>query len=158
MQAPDPTPKPLDHLALRGEPNAPALKTRDGLLDYSGLEAAVGVLAASLRARRLSRGSAQPAPWRVGCACCKVPRMGMIRDEFPNKVGEAEAIRSVYAAIHEGNPDAGLITIKYLEALVAMADGTATKIILPTELAGLAGAITGITEAISVNGSMTEGG
>ena len=53
--------------------------------------------------------------------------------------GEAAAIRSVYAAIHEGNPDAGLITIKYLEALQVMANGTATKIILPTELAGIAG-------------------
>jgi regulator of protease activity HflC (stomatin/prohibitin superfamily) len=70
--------------------------------------------------------------------------------------GEAEAIRSVYAAIHEGDPDAGLITIKYLEALQVMANGTATKIILPTELAGIAGAITGITEAISVNGASTE--
>ena len=64
--------------------------------------------------------------------------------------GESAAIRSVYAAIHEGDPDAGLITIKYLEALQVMANGTATKIILPTELAGIAGAITGITAAISV--------
>jgi regulator of protease activity HflC (stomatin/prohibitin superfamily) len=65
--------------------------------------------------------------------------------------GEAEAIRSVYQAIHDGNPDSGLITIKYLEALQVMANGTATKIILPTELAGIAGAVTGITEAIRVD-------
>ena len=64
--------------------------------------------------------------------------------------GEAEAIRTVYAAIHEGNPDSGLITIKYLEALEAMADGQATKIILPAELSGLAGTIAGITEAVRV--------
>jgi regulator of protease activity HflC (stomatin/prohibitin superfamily) len=62
--------------------------------------------------------------------------------------GEAEAIRSVYQAIHDGNPSNDLIAIKYLEALQVMANGTATKIILPTELAGLAGAITGITEAV----------
>ena len=62
--------------------------------------------------------------------------------------GEAAAIRSVYQAIHDGNPDDGLIAIKYLEALQAVADGQATKIILPTELAGIAGAITGITEAV----------
>jgi regulator of protease activity HflC (stomatin/prohibitin superfamily) len=67
--------------------------------------------------------------------------------------GEAQAIRSVYAAIHEGDPDAGLITIKYLEALQVMANGTATKIILPTELAGIAGAITGITQAIGLDAS-----
>jgi regulator of protease activity HflC (stomatin/prohibitin superfamily) len=69
--------------------------------------------------------------------------------------GEAEAIRAVYAAIHEGNPDSGLITIKYLEALQAMADGQATKIILPAELSGLAGTIAGITEAVRVTSDET---
>ena len=64
--------------------------------------------------------------------------------------GEAEAIRVVYSAIHEGNPHSGLITIKYLEALQAMADGQATKIILPAELSGLAGTIAGITEAVRI--------
>ncbi|MET0727438.1 MAG: SPFH domain-containing protein [Acidimicrobiales bacterium] len=62
--------------------------------------------------------------------------------------GEAAGIRSVYAAIHESNPDAGLVAIKYLEALQVMANGSATKIIVPTELAGLAGLITSMTEAV----------
>src|SRR5690606_19180978 len=56
--------------------------------------------------------------------------------------GEAEAIVSVYNAIHEGAPDTALLTVKYLEALRAMADGRATKIVVPTELAGLAGGLT----------------
>ena len=51
MQAPDPTPRPLDHLASMGDADAPALLTREGLLDYAGLEAAVGALAASLKTR-----------------------------------------------------------------------------------------------------------
>jgi hypothetical protein len=37
----------------------------------------------------------------------------------------------VYGAIHESNPDTPLLTIKYLEALTAMADGRATKIVVP---------------------------
>ena len=69
--------------------------------------------------------------------------------------GEAQAIRLVYTAIHEGNPDSGLITIKYLEALAAMADGQATKIIVPAELSGLAGTIAGITEAVRVTSDET---
>ena len=56
MQAPDPTPFPLDHLTSRGSPDAPALLTREGLLDYSGLEISVGALAASLKARGLAAG------------------------------------------------------------------------------------------------------
>jgi regulator of protease activity HflC (stomatin/prohibitin superfamily) len=67
--------------------------------------------------------------------------------------GEADAIRFVYQAIHDGNPDGGLLTIKYLEALQAMADGNATKIIVPTELAGIAGMLTGLAETVNGNGS-----
>jgi regulator of protease activity HflC (stomatin/prohibitin superfamily) len=67
--------------------------------------------------------------------------------------GEAAAIRTVYQAIHDGNPDSGLITIKYLETLQAMANGQATKIILPAELAGIAGAVTAITETIGRAGT-----
>ena len=62
MQAPDPTPRPLDHLTLRGAPGAPALTTREGALDFAGLEAAVGRLAAALKARGLAPG-ARVASW-----------------------------------------------------------------------------------------------
>ena len=62
MQAPDPTPRPLDQLASMGDPAAPALLTREGLLDYAGLEAAVGTLAASLKARGFAPGD-RVASW-----------------------------------------------------------------------------------------------
>jgi len=59
---PDPIPRPLDHLTLRGAPEAPALVTREGMLDYAGLEQAVGALAAALRARDLGEGD-RVASW-----------------------------------------------------------------------------------------------
>ena len=62
LHAPDPTPRPLDHLTLRGLPGAPALVTREGVLDYAGLEAKVGALAAALQARGLSHGD-RVASW-----------------------------------------------------------------------------------------------
>jgi acyl-CoA ligase (AMP-forming) (exosortase A-associated) len=62
VQAPDPTPHPLDHLTLRGAAAAPALLTREGLLDYAGLERGVGALAASLKARGLAPGD-RVASW-----------------------------------------------------------------------------------------------
>ncbi|MDZ7675860.1 MAG: SPFH domain-containing protein [Acidimicrobiales bacterium] len=62
--------------------------------------------------------------------------------------GEADAIRSVYQAIHEGNPSNDLLAIKYLEALQKLGDGQATKIIVPTELSGVAGALAGVTELL----------
>ena len=57
----DPVPRPLDHLALRGAPGSVALTTREGVLDYTGLEAAVGALAAWLVAQGLAAGD------RVAC-------------------------------------------------------------------------------------------
>jgi acyl-CoA ligase (AMP-forming) (exosortase A-associated) len=53
LQNPDPIPRPLDHLTLRGAAAAPALVTREGAMDYAGLEAMVGALAAALKARGL---------------------------------------------------------------------------------------------------------
>ncbi|MFP4511634.1 MAG: SPFH domain-containing protein [Acidimicrobiales bacterium] len=60
--------------------------------------------------------------------------------------GEAEAIRSVYHAIHDGNPTNDLLAIKYLEALGRIANGQATKIFLPADMSGMAGAVAGIGE------------
>jgi regulator of protease activity HflC (stomatin/prohibitin superfamily) len=73
--------------------------------------------------------------------------------------GEAEAINSVYGAIHDSNPDTPLLTIKYLETLSAMADGRATKIVVPTELAGIAGSLTAVADLLnSGNGTTASDG
>ncbi len=62
LETPDPTPYPLDHLTLRGDPAASALITREGILDYAGLDEAVGALAAGLKARGLAHGE-RVASW-----------------------------------------------------------------------------------------------
>ncbi len=62
MQVPDPTPFPLDHLTLRGRPEAVALITREGVLDYTGLERHVASLAGALAAEGLEHG-ARVASW-----------------------------------------------------------------------------------------------
>jgi regulator of protease activity HflC (stomatin/prohibitin superfamily) len=64
--------------------------------------------------------------------------------------GEAKAILSVFGAIHEGRPDDRLLALKYLEALGAMANGQATKIVVPTELAGIAGSFSAISELLGL--------
>jgi hypothetical protein len=74
--------------------------------------------------------------------------------------GEADAIRSVFTAMHDGNPTAEVLALKYLDALVRVGDGQATKIFRPTEMGGLFGAIGGLAEllrgddeAVSGNGA-----
>ena len=67
--------------------------------------------------------------------------------------GEAEAIIAVQTAVAEGirrindsNPSEPYIAIKALESFEKAADGKATKIIIPSEIQGLAGLVTSIKE------------
>ena len=41
--------------------------------------------------------------------------------------------------LNEANPTSPVLTVKSLEALAKVADGKATKIIIPSEIQGLAG-------------------
>lgn len=66
--------------------------------------------------------------------------------------GEAEAIKTVYAALHEGRPTADILAVKYLETLTIMANGAATKIVVPVESSGLVGALSGVAELLRPSG------
>ncbi|MBU7014556.1 MAG: SPFH/Band 7/PHB domain protein [Theionarchaea archaeon] len=72
-------------------------------------------------------------------------------DKYQKKTvaeGEAQAINTVFGAIHKGNPTNDLIAIKYLEALQKIADGKASKVFLPYEASGILGSIAGIGELL----------
>ncbi len=59
---PDPTVYPLDHLALRGAREAPALVLKDRVLTHEGLNARVGMLAGWLQSR-VPQSGARIATW-----------------------------------------------------------------------------------------------
>ncbi|HQH32052.1 MAG TPA: SPFH domain-containing protein [Petrotogaceae bacterium] len=61
--------------------------------------------------------------------------------------GQAQAIISVFKSIHEGNPTKDIITIKYLEALKEMSQGSATKIFMPYEVSGILSGVAAMLEA-----------
>ncbi len=70
--------------------------------------------------------------------------------------GEAEAILRINEAtaagirmINEANPSSGMITLRSLETMTKMADGKATKIIIPSDLQGIMGAATAAMEAVT---------
>ncbi len=60
--------------------------------------------------------------------------------------GESQSIAMIYKAIHEGNPDRELISLRYIESLKDVADGNATKIFMPLEMQGLASSVGSIGE------------
>ena len=69
--------------------------------------------------------------------------------------GQAEAILTVQRAtadgiklLNEAAPSAAVIQLRSLEAFTAAADGKATKIIIPSEIQGLAGLANGVIESV----------
>ena len=69
--------------------------------------------------------------------------------------GEAQAIMAVQKAmadslalLNEKAPNDQVIKLKALEAMQKIADGKATKIIIPSELQGLAGLASGVVESV----------
>ena len=69
--------------------------------------------------------------------------------------GQAEAIRAVQKAtaeavkmLNDACPNDQVIKLKALETMQKVADGQATKIIIPSELQGLAGLASGLVEAV----------
>ena len=67
--------------------------------------------------------------------------------------GQAQAIRAVQQAnaegiqyLNEANPNAGVLQLKSLEAFAKAADGKATKIIIPSEIQGIAGLAKSVVE------------
>ncbi|MFN3284602.1 MAG: SPFH domain-containing protein [Pseudothermotoga sp.] len=62
--------------------------------------------------------------------------------------GQADAILSVFKAIHEGAPTSDLIAIRYLDALKEIANGKATKIFLPMEASAILSSLAGIAEVL----------
>ena len=77
--------------------------------------------------------------------------------------GEAEAILKVQTAtaegirlINEAAPSDAVLKIKALEAFSAAADGKATKIIIPSEIQGLAGLAEGVIQTVKSPKEKTE--
>ena len=69
--------------------------------------------------------------------------------------GEAEAIRAVQQALadslqmlNEKAPNDNVLKLKAIEAMQKVADGKATKIIIPSEMQGLVGLANGIVEGV----------
>ena len=69
--------------------------------------------------------------------------------------GEAQAIRSVQQALadslamlNEQAPNDSVLKLKAIEAMQKIADGQATKIIIPSEMQGLVGMAEGIVESV----------
>ena len=142
MHAPDPTPRPLDHLPQCGKGDAAALVDRAGLLDYIGLERAVAALALALERRGLGKG-ARVVSWlaktRLACllplACARaglihVPANPLLkRAQIAHILGDSGASLLIAGAgrattLEKGDRPAGCaLLIEDEEGAAALAHG-----------------------------------
>ena len=72
--------------------------------------------------------------------------------------GEAEALRLVYEAqakgityINQANPDSAYVTLQGFKSLEELSKGEATKIIIPSEIQGIAGLASSLKELVTDN-------
>ena len=63
--------------------------------------------------------------------------------------GESKAIENVFKSIHKGDPTNDLLSYRYLQTLEKMADGKATKIVIPYEVSSLMGLATSFKEILT---------
>ena len=76
--------------------------------------------------------------------------------EIREAEGKAEAIRQIQEATAEGikaiksaGADDAVIRLKSLEALTALGNGQATKIVVPSDIAGMAGTLAALKETVA---------
>ncbi len=82
---------------------------------------------------------------------------GVKEQKIRESEGEAQAILAIQTAtaqgimkLNEANPTAKVLTLKSFEAFVKVADGKATKLIIPSELQSIAGLASSIKEMVSI--------
>jgi regulator of protease activity HflC (stomatin/prohibitin superfamily) len=66
--------------------------------------------------------------------------------------GEAQAIDTVFKAIHEGNPDQALLSYQYLQMLPQIAQGDANKVwVIPSEVTQALGNLGGVVQRLGTS-------
>lgn len=113
---------------------------RAAILEAEGVKQAAILQAEGERQSRINRAEGEAEAIR------KVAEAEQFRQRTVAE-GEAQAIKTVFDAIHAGNPTPDLLAVKYLEALGRMANGKATKIFLPVEAMGVLGSMAAIGDA-----------
>ncbi len=154
MIALDPTPYPIDHVALRGAPDTVALVDKAGVMMFAEIEAWVGALAGWLAGRGLSAGD-RVATWlpktRVACVMpLAAARAGLVhvpvnpllrRAQVAHILGDSGARLLVTQGARAGTLDDGDVPEG-----CSIVDETDPRLVFPRERGGpgLQGATPGI--------------
>ena len=71
-------------------------------------------------------------------------------------IARAEAENRAIELINQANPNASYITLQGFEALKVLANGSATKIIVPSEIQNISGLLASMTEVVKGETNITQ--
>ena len=121
---------------------------REAILRAEGEKKSAILVAEGVKESRILEAEAEKAAQILSAEADKEAAIRIVE-------GDAEAIRSIQQAtadgirmLNESEPGEAVLTIKSLEAFVKAADGKATKIILPSQIQGIAGLATTLKEVM----------
>ena len=78
------------------------------------------------------------------------------REEILLAEGQGKGIENIFKSIHSGKPTNKLLTYQYLQTMEKMADGKATKIVIPYEVSGIMGLATAMADIIKSPSTVKE--
>jgi regulator of protease activity HflC (stomatin/prohibitin superfamily) len=81
---------------------------------------------------------------------------GLAQGRLAMADAEAEAVRRISCALPSGDAATYLLGLKYLEALPSLASGKGTTVFLPTEAAGVMGAVGGLKQLLQSTPTRSE--
>ncbi len=113
-------------------------------------QAEAGKRAAILEAEGLRESQVRKAEGEKEAAILRAE--GLAQARLSMAQAEAEAIQRIAASLPTGQVATYLLGLKYIEALPALTQGKGTTIFLPTEAAGVMGALGGIRELLNKAG------
>jgi regulator of protease activity HflC (stomatin/prohibitin superfamily) len=157
IQRIDPPPEVVSamHAQMRAERDRRATVTeaqgyREAAIARADGEKQSSILAAEGRKEAAildAEGDAQAIELRADAERIRLERFGQ---------GEGEAAKQRLLGIKSADADQTELTVEYLTALTRIGDGRATKLVIPTEFAGLLGMLAAIAETASPNDDLDE--
>ncbi len=121
---------------------------REAILRAEGEKASQVLVAEGMKESKILAAEADKQSAILRAEAIKESKIRESEGEAQAIIAVEEAKAKAIALINESAPSQAFLTIRSLEAFEKSADGQATKIIIPSEIQGIAGLAKGITEAV----------
>lgn len=122
---------------------------REQILKAEGEKKSSILIAEGEKESKILRAQADREAQLLAADAAKQARIMAAEAEKAALIAEGEGKAQAIALIAQADPQASYLTLEGFEALKVLAEGQATKIVVPTEIAGVTGLFKALTETVS---------